>query len=188
MQASIPAAERALLGPLANLLGEWVGDTGEDLAPGAQRNVATSHYRERVSFTWLGRVDNHEQILYGLEQFSMMWRLGSADPFHQERAYWLWDAARSQVVRSFIIPRGVAVNAGGTVAADASEWTIAASLGSLTYGICVNQFLHEHFQTTGYERTMSVGEDSWSYDETTTLHMPERPAFAHRDRNTLRRA
>jgi hypothetical protein len=42
-----------------------------------------------------------------------VWRLGETDPFHEELGYWLWDADAGQVLRCFMVPRGVTVIAGG---------------------------------------------------------------------------
>jgi hypothetical protein len=91
--------------------------------------------------------------------------------------------------RCFLVPRGVAVIAGGTVAPDAKVFTLAAELGSPTYGICSNRFLDREFQTVRYEVTVRVHDDgSVSYEEDTQLKLPGRPdVFHHTDRNTLRR-
>jgi len=176
------------LGPLAPLLGTWEGDKGTDLAPGADRNPATSLYRERIAFAPLGRVDNHEQILHGLTYTTMAWRLGAADGFHQETGYLLWDAARQQVIRCFLVPRGMALIAGGTVLPDAREFTLKATLGSPTYGICSNPFLDAEFKTVAFEITIAIDGDTLRYDQDTVLQMKGREAlFHHTDRNTLRR-
>ena len=46
------------------------------------------------------------------------------NPFHTEVGYWLWDAATGEVLRGFVVPRGITVLAGGTAAADATEFTL----------------------------------------------------------------
>ncbi|MCE9575276.1 MAG: heme-binding beta-barrel domain-containing protein [Deltaproteobacteria bacterium] len=176
------------LGPLAPFLGSWEGDKGTDLAPGADRTPATSLYRERIAFAPLGRVDNHEQVLHGLTYTTMAWRLGAADGFHQETGYLLWDAARQQVMRCFLVPRGMALIAGGTVLPDARTFTLKATLGSPTYGICSNPFLDIEFKTVAFEITLAIDGDTLRYDQDTVLQMKGREAlFHHTDRNTLRR-
>jgi len=178
------------LGPLAALAGEWEGDKGADVAPAVpDRSVAKSDYRERISLTPIGRVDNHEQVLYGLRYSTTAWRLGADAPFHQEVGYWLWDAERKQVMRCFIVPRGVSVIAGGAVEADANSFTLEAEVGSETYGICSNRFLDEQFKTESYRLTVTVHDDgSWSYDEDTVLRVKSKPEpFHHTDGNTMRR-
>ena len=119
----------------------------------------------------------------------MAFRIGEAVSFHEETGYWLWDPRERQVMRCFIVPRGVAVIAGGTVAPDARRFTLTATLGSPTYGICSNQFLDREFRTVRYELIVTVNDDgSFSYDEDTQLQLPGRPdVFHHRDKNTLRR-
>ena len=64
-------------------------------------------------------------------------------------------------MRCFLVPRGVAIIAGGSAAPDARVLTLAADLGSPTYGICSNRFLDREFQTVDL--------------------------FHHRDKNVLRR-
>ncbi|EDM80988.1 hypothetical protein PPSIR1_25451 [Plesiocystis pacifica SIR-1] len=183
------------LGPLAALVGTWEGGSGADVAPDdraeTDRETRNSKYRERLVLEPIGRVDNHEQVLYGLEYFTMAWREGAPEdqPFHQENGYWLWDAANNQVLRCFIVPRGLTVLAGGTVEPDAKEWSIAADAGSETYGICSNKFLIEEFKTVRYELKITVHEDgSFSYFEDTQLAMKGREElFHHTDQNHLRR-
>ena len=92
-------------------------------------------------------------------------------------------------MRCFLVPRGVAVIAGGAVAPDAKTFTLAADVGSPTYGICSNRFLDREFKTVRYELTVTINADgTFSYDEDTQLQMPKRPdVFHNRDRNTLKR-
>lgn len=177
------------LGPLSRLVGTWEGDKGKDCSPSDTRDIEHNVYRERMVFEPTGRVDNHEQILHGLRYRTTAWRLGADDPFHEELGYWLWDAARRQVMRCFLIPRGVSVIAGGTVAPDATSFSLAATLGSPTYGICSGPFLDAQFKTVRYELTVTLHPDgALSYDETTMMQMPERARlFQHTDANTLRR-
>lgn len=183
--------EKALLGPLGPLLGIWEGEKGDDVAPKVpeRHQVARSKYRERMEFEPTGRVDNHEQVLYGLRYRTTAWRLGEDEPFHEELGYWMWDAENQQVMRCFMVPRGVTVIAGGTVAADATSFELQAEVGSQTYGICSNKFLDENFRTVRYELEIEVhDEDSFSYTEDTVLQIPGRDeAFHHTDANTMRR-
>ncbi len=180
--------DNAELGPLAGLVGTWEGDKGHDLAPGDDRGTETNLYRERMTFTPIGRVDNHEQTLYGLRYATTAYRIGVADSFHEEVGYWLWDATRKLVMRCFLVPRGVSVIAGGTAEANATTFTLKAELGSPTFGICSNPFLDEEFRTVAYEVTVTVEGDTLTYAEDTVLKMKGKDApFHHTDRNTLRR-
>lgn len=186
--------DRSHLGPLAALLGVWEGGTGDDVAPSDaagpdDRGTARSRFRERIVFTDIGPVDNHAQKLHGLRYATTAWREGAEEPFHEEVGYWLWDAAARQVMRCFIVPRGVSVIAGGTVEPDARQFDLAATVGSETYGICSNRFLDAEFKTVRYELTVTLHDDgSFSYEEDTQLQLKGRPRlFHHTDRNTLRR-
>ncbi len=178
------------LGPLAALVGIWEGDKGADLAPAVpDRGEARSDYRERMTFESIGRVDNHEQVLYGLRYATMAWRVGADAPFHEEVGYWLWDATHRQVMRCFIVPRGVSVIAGGTAQADATSFSLEADAGSATYGICSNPFLEREFKTIRYTLTVSMLDaDTLRYEEDTVMQVSGRDEpFHHTDANTLRR-
>ena len=122
------------LGPLAGLVGVWEGEIGDDTAPSDDRGTEKNRYRERVKFEIMNPVNNHEQTLYGLRYSTMAWRLGEDAAFHEELGYWLWDADRKQVMRCFLVPRGVSLIAGGTVEPGASEFSLAAEVGSCVYG------------------------------------------------------
>ncbi|GMV49039.1 MAG: hypothetical protein NBKEAIPA_00057 [Nitrospirae bacterium] len=179
----------AHLGPLAALAGVWEGDKGEDVAPSDDRGTEHNAYRERLTFIPFGPVINHEQRLYGLRYSTIAWRLGEESPFHEETGYWLWDAAAKQVLRCFIVPRGVTVLAGGTAEPDAVSFDLSAEVGSDTYGICSNKFLDEEFKTVRYTLTITMhGPDSFSYREDTQLKMKGRAElFHHTDANRVTR-
>ena len=178
------------LGPLARLAGLWEGTKGRDVAPSVpERDIAKSNFRERIELVPIGRVDNHEQVLYGLRYRTTAWRVGAAedDPFHEEVGYWLWDAANEQVIRSFIVPRGVTVLAGGTAKADADAFHLAAEVGSDTYGICSNVWLDGQFKTVRYTLDLTIeSEDAWRYEEDTVMRVRGRDElFHHTDGNAL---
>lgn len=177
------------LGPLAALAGVWEGDKGADVAPSDDRGTERNAYRERLTFEPFGPVNNHEQQLYGLRYATVAWRLGDAGLFHEETGYWLWDATEKQVLRCFLVPRGVTVLAGGTVEPAATSFQIAADAGSDTYGICSNRFLDREFKTVRYELTVTLhGPDSFSYHEDTQLKMKGRgDLFHHTDSNRVTR-
>ncbi|MFO0748232.1 MAG: heme-binding beta-barrel domain-containing protein [Myxococcota bacterium] len=177
------------LGPLAPLAGSWEGDKGQDLAPSASRGLAESLYRERITFTPFGPVDNHEQSLWGLRTSTVAWRIGSPDSFHEETGYFMWDAAARQAFRCFMVPRGITVIAGGAVEPDARTIALTAELGSPTFGICSAPFLDREFRTERYTLTITVHDDgSFSYEGYTFMRMPGRAElFDHLDRNRLTR-
>lgn len=176
-------------GPLGPLAGDWEGEGGLDRAfSHAENKVLSTPFRERCSLKPFGPVDNGSQHLYGLDYKSAMWRGDEENPFHTEVGYWLWDGATGEIVRGFVVPRGVTVLAGGTAAADASRFSLKASQGGAQYTIGENLYLAKNASTLSYEVTITIGDGTWSYDETTMLQMTEfDEPFAHTDHNVLRR-
>jgi hypothetical protein len=177
------------LGPLRALAGNWEGLKGKDIAPDDNRGTETNLYRERMTFEPFGPVDNHEQRLWGLRYTTTAWRLGEPDPYHEESGYWMWDPREKQVMRCFIVPRGITVIAGGTVDPSSTRISLVSQLGSPVYGISASPFLDREFKTTRYELTINVlGSDSISYEEDTQLLMKgHAEVFHHKDANTLNR-
>jgi hypothetical protein len=179
----------AHLGPLAALAGIWEGNEGVDIAPSKEGSRET-HFRERMTFEPLGPVVNGHQTLYGLRYSTVAWPLIQEQPFHEEVGYWLWDAERKQVMRCFIVPRGVVVNAGGTSEPDAREFCMTADAGAEVYGILSNPYLNEAAKTVRYELSVTIHEPwKFSYKEDTQLQIAGRPeVFHHTDQNTLKRS
>ena len=178
-------------GPLALLAGEWVGETGVDRAfSHTQGHVLDTPYREICSMHPFGPVDSGSQELYGLDYRTTIWRGTEDHPFHAESGYWLWDAATNQVMKCFVIPRGIAVLAGGTCEPDARSWSMSAALGDTHYSISENLHLANNASSRRYDVTVYVGDDgSWSYDQTTVLRMNEfEGPFSHTDHHVLHRA
>ena len=185
---STDPAMLAHLGPLAGLIGIWEGNEGVDIAPTKDGSKET-HFRERMTFEPIGPVVNGPQTLYGLRYATVAWPLIQEQPFHEEVGYWLWDAERKQVMRCFIVPRGVVVNAGGTSEPHVKEFSMTAEAGSEVYGILSNPFLEEKMKTIKYELTVTIQEPwKFSYKEDTQLQIAGRPdLFHHTDQNTLKR-
>ena len=134
-------ADNDAWGPLAHLIGTWEGDEGLDVAFARDGSVGETPYRERVVMNPFGPVDNGTQALYGLDYRMSAWRGTETDPFHTEVGYWLGDAADRAVMRCFMIPRGSTVLACGTATPEVTEFTLAADVGSETYGILSNPYL-----------------------------------------------
>lgn len=176
-------------GPLAALAGEWTGEVGVDVAYSHTKGETWSTpYREVCTTKPFGPVDNGTQSLYGLDYRSAMWRDDEENPFHTEVGYWLWDAATDEVVKGFVVPRGITTLAGGTAAADATGWTMHAELGHATYSIGENRYLSAHASSRRYDVTITVTDDGWSYDQTTLLNMDQFvEPFHHTDKHTLHR-
>ena len=177
-------------GPLAALAGEWEGDGGLDTAYShLEARVLGTPYREKCTFKPFGPVDNGNRHLYGLDDKTAMWRGSEDNPFHTEVGYWLWDGATGEVMRGFVVPRGITVLAGGTAEADAKEFTLNAKAGDPQYSIGENKYLAKNASTLSYEVTITINDNgTWSYDETTMLKMVEMDEpFTHTDHNTLKK-
>ncbi len=172
-------------GPLFHLIGTWEGVKGDDIAPGDDRGTENNKYKERLVLTPIGIVNNHEQTLFALRYSTMAWRLGVDNPFHEEVGYWLWDGKTSQIMKSFIVPRGIAVLAGGTANLNDKNFSMAADLGSPTYGICSNQFLDVEFKTVRFELKVAIiDQNTFSYESDTQIKMKDRDQiFHHTDKN-----
>jgi hypothetical protein len=179
-------------GPLDALAGDWEGEGGLDTAySNAKGEVIGTPYLEKLSMKPFGPVDNGNQHLYGLDYKTAMWRESEENPFHTEVGYWLWDAATDEVMRGFVVPRGITILAGGTAAADAKQFSMGAKLGATNgYAIGENIYLGQKASTKSYEVTITVNDDgTWSYQESTILEMAamDGTEFAHTDTNTLKR-
>jgi hypothetical protein len=176
-------------GPLAGLIGEWEGAGGIDRAFKHSMNIVfDTPYREVCTMKPFGPVENGSQALYGLDYKSAMWRDDEENPFHTEVGYWLWDAETGEVMKGFVVPRGITVLAGGTTSADAKSWTMKAAIGHEQYAIGENTYLAANASSRSYEVTITVGDDTFSYDQVTMLNMKEfDEPFAHTDIHTLHR-
>lgn len=176
-------------GPLANLIGVWEGDKGDDIAPSEDRGVENNKYRERITFEQIPPVKNHEQNLNVLRYSTKAYRIGETEPFHEELGYWSWEPQTKHVMRSFLVPRGIALIAGGQAEMNAKMFHLIAKSGSSTFGICVNPFLDREFKVTSYELTLHIqDQNSFLYEQDTVIQMANKPdVFHHRDRNSLTR-
>jgi len=126
------------------------------VAPSDDRGTELNKFCERITFEPIGQVRNHEQVLYGLRYATVARPIGETNPFHEEVGYWLWDPAERQILRCFLVPRGVALIAGGTAEPTDTIFSLVAEAGSTTYGICSNRFLEKEFKTVDDSRQESV--------------------------------
>lgn len=177
------------LGPFAPFAGTWEGDKGLDISP-AKTGPVETHFREHITLEPMGPVVNGPQVLYGLKYATSAWPLGQEAAFHEEVGYWLWDAKEQQAMRCFIVPRGIAINAGGHADLHSTTIELSAEVGSETYGILSNPFLDEAFKTVRYTLKLTLHEDgSFSYFEDTELRIQgQEMHFHHTDQNRLTRS
>ena len=187
------------LGPMAGLIGVWEGNLGTDISPGVPDRMITEtekDYRERWVLGLISpAAENHEQKLRQLTYTTNAWRGSPStaskkaeEAFHAQCGYMVWDAARKQLLASFAVPRGIVINAGGTVEPDATSFELVAEAGSETYGICQNPFLIENFKVVRYILNIKLNSDgSLDYEQDTQLQIKGRGLFHHTDANHLKR-
>ena len=188
----------ANLGPLRPLAGVWTSAVGVDVhpvGPGSDITGAVDDgdahnvFVERYELQPIDPQTNGPQLFYGLRYHTHIVRRGEVETFHDQVGYWLWEPAARTVVHTLAIPRGQVLLAAGTADPDATEFEVTATLGSQVYGILSNPFLDHAFQTVSFRMRVTVHPDgTWSYEEHTTLRMPDREDLVdHLDRNTLTR-
>ncbi|MEO8839634.1 MAG: heme-binding beta-barrel domain-containing protein, partial [Herbaspirillum sp.] len=140
-------ANLAELGPMAGLIGVWEGNSGTDTSPGMPDQNKTDvekGYREQWVLEHVpAGAQNHNQKLQVLTFATSAWRgtpctAGkiAGEAFHAQAGFMTWDAADKQLLASFAVPRGIVINAGGTVEPNATSFELVAEAGSETYGIC----------------------------------------------------
>jgi hypothetical protein len=179
-------------GPLAVLVGSWKGDKGVDVAPepdGDERNP----YYETIVFEAAGDVTNAEQQTLSIVRYhQVVSRKSNDEVFHDQLGYWLWDPADNTIVESFVIPRGVAVIAGGTLApavdvSDELVFSVAADANSPECGVVQAPFMFKQAKTTAFTHSVTVKGDEMRYSQTTFLDIYGKKSYEHTDVNTLQR-
>lgn len=176
----------ANLGPLRALAGVWTGTRGLDVKPKAE-GPKKQAFVERIELQPIDPVTNGPQLLYGLRYHTHITKPDQVKTYHEQVGYWLWEPATGAIVHTLTIPRGEVAMAGGTAAADATEFELQATQGLDTFGICSTPFLDHAFKTTEFRIRVSVHPDgTWTYEEDTVLQIRgQAQPFHHTDRNTL---
>lgn len=176
-------------GPLAALIGTWEGDQGVDVSYSySAKKVTENRFRETATFNIVGDVTNGDQTLWVIDYTTAAIRIGESDVFHTELGYWLWDPAREEVMRCFMVPRGSTILAGGACKPDATSFKMSAKEGDPAYGVLSNPYLIEKARCTEYNLTCSIEGDTWSYEEDTVMTMAATGGVVHHtDKNTLKK-
>ncbi|MBT4495011.1 MAG: FABP family protein [Gammaproteobacteria bacterium] len=175
-------------GPLACLIGTWKGDSGMDVAPeldGEEHNP----YHEQILFEACGDVTNADlQMLAILRYHQIVTRKSNDEVFHNETGYLTWDVGAKVVTQSFVIPRGVAVVAGGTgeITDNGALIEVSASLDDDSYAITQAPFMRDNASTQSFAHRIDVNGDTMTYKETTVVDIFGK-IFDHTDENTLQR-
>lgn len=173
------------LGPLRPLAGTWEG-RGLDIHPVADGTMSEA-FQERIVFAAIDPQTNGPQLFYGL-RYHVHINNDERLTFHEQVGYWLWEPATGTILQTVAIPRGLVALARGVASPDARTFSVKAILGSPTAGIISAPFLDQNFKTTEYALTITVMDDSFTYEQEAVLEIAGRPEpFRHLDRNTLRR-
>lgn len=179
-------------GPLAVLVGTWKGDKGVDVAPEPDGDERSPFY-ETIVFEAAGDVTNAEkQTLSIVRYHQVVSRKSNDEVFHDQLGYWLWDPADNTIIETFIIPRGVAVVAGGNLAppgraGEKLVFEVSSTAGSQECGIVQAPFMFQQARTTGFTHSVTVQGDEMKYSQTTLLDIYDKTSYEHTDVSTLRR-
>lgn len=176
-------------GPLAQLLGKWIGDKGLDIAPDANANPDLSPFTDEITFTVAGRAENaEEQELVVLKYHQVVRKQENGLIFHDQIGHWMYEPATGLVMHSLTIPRGVCVLAGGSVEVQDNKFSfdVKAKQGCETFGILQSPFMFEKAKTTAFEMKLEVKGNILNYKEIISLMIYDKK-FEHSDENILHR-
>ena len=174
------------LGPLRAMAGIWRGAAGSDLHPsvsGPEREA----FIERYELQPIDPQTNGPQLLYGLRYHTHIVKPNSAETFHDQVGYWLWEPATGTIFHTLSIPRAQVAMAVGHAAASATTFRVESVRGSETSGIVSNPFLEHAFKTMRFTLEVTIHPDgTWSYEQDTVMMVAgAADPFHHTDRNTL---
>jgi len=176
-------------GPLAGLKGTWKGDKGMDIAPDPDGTEENPYY-ETITFEEVGTAKNAEkQLLAAVRYLQVVRRKADDEVFHDQTGYWMYDKEHNTTMQSIVIPRGVALLAGGS-AIEEIDGTV--ELHVVSYGedsewsVVQSPFMHENAKTLSFTHTLDIKGDTMKYSETTMVDIYGK-VFEHTDTNILQR-
>ena len=173
-------------GPLANLIGTWVGDKGVDTSPEPD-GTEINEFRETITFSPIGDVDNaEEQELVGVHYHQVVHRIRDNKHLHDQCGYWMWDKANQQVIHTLAIPRGTSVVLEGSAEEIEDGWKFKLRGRDREGRIAQSGFMREKALTTSMSMEMVLTKDSLSYDLDMDLEIYGR-SFDHLDHAELSR-
>jgi len=176
-------------GPLAKLVGKWVGNKGLDRAPDATANPDETLFSDEIDFTVAGPAENaEEQNLVSIKYHHVVRKLKGDHIFHDQIGHWIYEKSSNIIMHSLSIPRGVCLLAGGEFQEreDESIFNVEAKAGSQTYGIVQSPFMLEKAKTKTFKMNLSVKGNELSYHQVTSLHIYGKD-FEHVDTSKLTR-
>ena len=176
-------------GPLAQLLGQWIGNKGLDNAPDSNANPDKTGFTDELKFTIAGPAENaEEQEVVAIKYHHVVRKLENGLIFHDQIGHWIYEAETNMIMHSLTIPRGVCLLAGGKYEEKNGEsiFNVEAKQGSETFGVVQSPFMLEKAKTTAFRNELTVKENTLSYRETTSLEIYGK-TFEHTDNSVLHR-
>ena len=176
-------------GPLAQLLGQWIGNKGLDNAPDSDANPDKTGFTDELNFTIAGPAENaEEQEVVAIKYHHVVRKLENGLIFHDQIGHWIYEAETNMIMHSLTIPRGVCLLAGGKYEEKNGEsiFNVEAKQGSETFGVVQSPFMLEKAKTTAFRNELTVKENTLSYRETTSLEIYGK-TFEHTDNSVLHR-
>jgi hypothetical protein len=176
-------------GPLVELIGEWKGDKGIDIAP-EPNGSETNPYFETITFSAIGDVNNAEtQTLAVLHYRQIVQLKSSGNIFHDETGYWMWDAGDKTIMHSLCIPRAVTLLAGAKHNGQKNDEgnfviDVSAKENSTDWQITQSPFMRDNARMIAFRHLLTVGNGKLSYKETTLVDIYGK-TFEHTDENEL---
>jgi len=145
-------------GPLAQLIGKWVGTKGLDNAPDANANPDESAFTDEMVFTVAGPAENaEEQNLVSVKYHHVVRKLENGHIFHDQIGHWIYEKNTNIIIHSLSIPRAVCL---------------------------LSPFMLEKAKTKAFKMNLSVKNNELNYHEVTSLHIYGKD-FEHIDKSTL---
>jgi hypothetical protein len=176
-------------GPLAQLIGKWIGTKGLDRAPDINAEPDEHTYTDELTFSVAGAAENaEEQELVAIKYHHVVRKNENGLIFHDQIGHWLYEPATGLIMHSLTIPRGVCVLAGGQISKTDIETTfsVKAEAGSETFGIIQSPFMLEKAKTSAFSMQMTFTENQLSYKQITSLFIYGKD-FKHVDQSVLQR-
>lgn len=175
-------------GPLSKLIGSWVGNKGEDIAPEPEGTEVNSYY-EKITFTGIGETENAESQLLSVITYTQEVRRNSNDNMiHHEVGYWLWEQKSNTVSHSLTIPRGMCVLASGSFEQSDDEviLTVQASIKEQDWQIVQSPFMQKNAKMKSYQQQFKVTDTELCYSQVMLLDIYGKE-FEHTDKSVLKR-